>query len=252
MIKFRCNANAASGLMPKESWSILKDQDIEDGAPDGILAEATTQIRHGLLPPRDASRQSTFDGEVITYVKSGSLAYEDCLGDIGVITAGEFSRTAAQQGACHSVTNPSTSDWASVYQIWLHSSGDVKHTRHEQRRFSTAERQGALRLVASRDGRNGSLRVMQDIFLFSAELSSGKHIVHALAPGRCAWLHVVEGSVKFRDCVLATGDSVETSDEISVSFTSLAETEVLLLDMKTTMFNAARDGAPLQSGPVSK
>ncbi len=93
--------------------------------------------------------------------------------------------------------------------------------------------------MASRDGRDGSLRIRQDGFLFSAELPRGKHVVHALAPGRCAWLHLIEGSVKVGNVVMAAGDSIETFDEISLSVTAVVESELLLFDMIVPVTNGA-------------
>ena len=102
---------------------------------------------------------------------------------------------------------------------------------HEQKRFSAADRRGALCVVASPDARRGSLRVHQDALLYSAMLSPGKHVVHELGQGRCAWLHLVEGEVTLGDVVLSTGDGAGVTAERAVSLTARVETEILLVDL---------------------
>jgi quercetin 2,3-dioxygenase len=200
-------------------------------------SDSTTLMMLGNLPPRDRADQSSLDSEVITYVRTGMVTYEDCLGDRGLIGAGEFARATARQGTSYSITNASTKDWARVYQIWLRSSADAKDAHHEQKRFSTADRRGTLRVVVSRDGREGSLRIQQDSLLFSAELPKGTHVVHALGSGRCVWLHLVEGSLKVGELLLKAGDSIEVVDELSVSVTATAESELLLLDSAIPVAN---------------
>jgi redox-sensitive bicupin YhaK (pirin superfamily) len=102
---------------------------------------------------------------------------------------------------------------------------------HKLKRFSAAERQGILRVVASPDGRKGSLRIRQDASIYSAMLDPGQHLIHELSPGRRAWLHVVRGEVTLDDEVLVAGDGVGYRAERAVSFTARTEGEILLLDL---------------------
>lgn len=102
----------------------------------------------------------------------------------------------------------------------------------EHKRFSAAERSGALRLIASPDGRNGSLRLHLDTRIYSAVLHAGQHVVHELTGGRSAWLHVVEGEITLENQILYTGDSAGLVAEQVVSLTARGDAEILLLDLE--------------------
>ena len=171
------------------------------------------------------------EADIVTYVREGALAYEDETGRSGVIHAGEFQRTTVGRGSRNSETNASRTDCAHVFQLWLRSAQAGLQPGHEQKRFSAADRRGALCVVASPDARRGSLRVHQDAVLYSAMLSPGKHVVHELGRDRRVWLHLVQGEVTLGDVVLSTGDSAGVTAERAVSLTARAETELLLVDL---------------------
>jgi hypothetical protein len=137
----------------------------------------------------------------------------------------------AGRGIRHSETNASRTDSAHVFQIWLRPSEAGLPPSHEQKRFSAAERRGVLCVVASPDGRRGSLRIHQDALMCSALLDPGQHVVHELSYGRSAWLHVVRGEVTLGDTVLAAGDGAGVSAERAVSLTAREESEILLFDL---------------------
>jgi redox-sensitive bicupin YhaK (pirin superfamily) len=109
-------------------------------------------------------------------------------------------------------------------------------------RFSAAERRGWLFLVASPDGRRGSLRLQTDVLVYSALLETGQHLAHDLASGRSVWLHVVDGSVTLDDVVLTTGDGVGISAERAVSLTARGATEFLLLEFADLDARSRPDG----------
>jgi redox-sensitive bicupin YhaK (pirin superfamily) len=161
----------------------------------------------------------------------------------------------ARRGVRHRETNVSRSDWAHVFQIWLRPSEVGLAPSQEQKRFSAAERRGVLRIVASSDGRRASLRIHQDAVLCSAMLDPGQHVVHELAPGRSAWLHVVKGEVTLGDVVVATGDGAGLSGERAVSFTARAVTEILLVDLGEAPASAPHREQPalvvVSEGPVN-
>jgi redox-sensitive bicupin YhaK (pirin superfamily) len=165
------------------------------------------------------------DAEIVTYVRDGALAYDDAAGASGVLRAGEL------QGSRLGETNPSRTDWAHVFQIWLRPAQVGLAPSREQKRFSAAERRGGLCVVASHDARKGSLHFRQDALLYSAMLSPGTHVVHELGQARNAWLHVVAGAITLGDLALSTGDGAGFTAERAVSFTAREETEVLLVDM---------------------
>lgn len=171
------------------------------------------------------------DADVVTYVHQGTLAHGDSRGRSGLIRAGEFQCLSGGHGLRQSDTNPSRTEWAHVFQIWLRPPHEGLGPRHEQKRFSVAERHGALRIIASPDARRGSLRIRQDVSIYSAVLDPGQHVVHELSQGRSAWLHLVRGEVSLGDVVLSTGDGAGASAERAVSLTAREETEILLLDL---------------------
>jgi redox-sensitive bicupin YhaK (pirin superfamily) len=193
------------------------------------------------LPPRaDVPRRIGGEGEIVTYVREGTVAYEDSMGHAGMIHAGEFQRMIATHGGRYSESNASRVDWAHVFQIRLRRARPELEPGREQRRFSVAERRGGLCVVASPDARAGSLRLAQETSIYSALLEPGQHIVHELAPAHDAWLHVVTGEVALDDFVLATGDGAGVVGERAVSLTARAGTEILLFDLAEPP-GAARD-----------
>lgn len=198
----------ADGLGPLESIE-------EDRLPPGAIV------------PRHAHR----DGEIITYVREGALAFTDTTGRSGIIHAGEFQTRRSRRGARHRQSNASRTEWAHVFQIWLRAAEEPLDPVTEQKRFSAAERRGALCVIASPDARRASLRIHQDALMYSALLDRGQHVVHELVVGRSAWLHLVRGEAALGDLVLGTGDGAGISAERAVSLTAREETELLLLDL---------------------
>lgn len=184
------------------------------------------------LPPRaDVPRHARDEAEIVTYVREGTVAYEDSMGHAGVIHAGEFQRMTSALGARHSEANASRADWAHVFQIRLRHSASELEPGREQKRFSAAERRGGLCVVASPDARRGSLRLHQDTRMYSALLEPGQHVVHELSPERAAWLHVVQGEVTLGDLVLTAGDGAGVTTERAVSLTARENSEILLFDV---------------------
>jgi len=213
-----------------EVWLTFDAKDRSDVLADGFGAlQVLDEDR--LSPGGDLSRRPDRDAEIVIYVCGGALAYDDSTGRAGVIQAGEFRRTTAGHGRRQHETNASRSDWAHVFQIWLRATQAAVDPRHEQKRFSTAERRGELCVVASPDARRGSLRLNQDAVLYSAMLEPGRHVVHELSPRRTAWLHIVQGDATLGDIVLSTGDGVGVTAERAVSLTARVRTEILLLDL---------------------
>ncbi len=213
----------------QEAWLTFHPHDEADRLSQSFGPLQT--LKEGRLPPRARGRLPIVDVEIITYVHEGTLLYEDSAGRSGVLRAGEFQRTTAGRGIRLSESNVSTSQWAHVFQIWLEPATTGLEPGDAQRRFSRAQRHGGLCVVASPDGRRGSLHVHQDAFLYSAILDDGHHVVHPIAEGRSAWLHVIAGNVRIGEESLVAGDGVGFMGERVVSFTATADCEVLLLDL---------------------
>lgn len=214
----------------RKVWRTFDPRDRADRFADGFgTIEAIDENR---LPPRgDVPGYAAEQAEIVTYVREGTIAYEDAMGHSGAIHAGEFQRIIAAHGSRHSETNASRADWAHVFQIRLRRTAVALEPGRDQRRVSAAERRGGLWLVASPYARSGSLQLHHDTWIYSALLEPGQHVVHKLTPGRAAWLHIVQGEVALGDLVLTTGDGAGVTAERSVSLTAREDTELLLLDV---------------------
>lgn len=214
----------------REVWSTFDPRDRADPLADGFGAlEIFNENR--LRPGASVPRYSQQDAEVITYVREGTLAYQDSLGGAGVVRAGEFQRMTVGRGIRRNGTNASPIDHAHVFQIWLRPAKTGLEPSQDQRRFSVADRRGLLCVIASPDGRKGSLRIHQNALMHSALLETGQHVVHELASGRSAWLHLVEGEVALGDVILGAGDGAGIVADRAVSLTARERTEILLLDL---------------------
>ena len=171
------------------------------------------------------------DMEIVTYVVEGALEHKDSLGTGSVIRPGEVQRMTAGTGVTHSEYNPSRTEPVHFLQIWILPERQGLAPGYEQRAFPAAEMQGRLRLVAARDGRDGSVTVHQDVRLLAARLAPGEEIVHSLAPGRHAWLQVVRGALVMNGTTLAAGDGAAVSDEARLALAASAPSELLLFDL---------------------
>jgi len=171
------------------------------------------------------------DMEIVTYVVEGALEHKDSMGNGSVIHPGEVQRMTAGTGVTHSEYNPSRIEPVHFLQIWILPERPGLAPGYEQHAFSAAEMQGRLRLVASRDGRDGSVTVHQDARVFAALLAPGEEIVYALAPGRHAWVQVVRGALALGGTALAAGDGVAVSDETRLALAARAPSELLLFDL---------------------
>jgi quercetin 2,3-dioxygenase len=215
----------------QDVWLTFFTESPADPLADGFGALET--LDEDRLPPgAGIPLHPRHDAEIVTYVLEGSLAHQDSTGHSGVIHAGEFRRMTTGHGIRHSEANTSRTDCASVFNIWLRPWELGLLPSHQQKRFSVAQRRGQLCIVASPDGRKGSLRIHQDALIYSAMLDPGQHVVHELLPQRNAWLHLVRGEATLGDLVLTTGDGAGVTAERAVSLTARETTEILLLDLR--------------------
>ncbi len=171
------------------------------------------------------------DMEIVTYVLSGALEHRDSMGNGAVLLPGEFQRMSAGTGIMHSEFNPSRSDPVHLYQIWILPRTKGLPPSYEQRAFSEADRRGRLRVVASPDGRDGSLTMEQDALVFLSTLEAGQHVTHDVPPGRSAWLQVLRGAAEVNGVRLDAGDGVAASDEDALSVRARELSEVLLFEL---------------------
>jgi quercetin 2,3-dioxygenase len=171
------------------------------------------------------------DMEILTYVLSGELAHKDSLGTGSVIRPGDVQIMSAGTGIQHSEFNHSDAEPIHLLQIWMLPDRQNITPRYDQRNFPLAEKQGKLRLVASKDGREGSILIHQDIDLYVSVLSSGDRITFAMDRNRFAWIQVARGIVTLNGESLRAGDGVQINSPELLELTTDASAEILLFDL---------------------
>lgn len=171
------------------------------------------------------------DMEIITWVLSGALEHKDSLGTGSVIRAGDVQRMTAGTGILHSEFNASKTQPVHLLQIWIFPDKRGLKPGYAQTSFPAADRKGQLKLIASRDGRDGSISFNQDSSVYAAALSPGNRLEHALTPGRAAWVQVATGAITLNDKRLNAGDGAAVTDESRLELVGVEEGETLLFDL---------------------
>ena len=171
------------------------------------------------------------DMEIITYVLSGELEHKDSLGTGSVIRPGDGQRMTAGRGIRHSEFNPSKTETVHMLQIWITPEKQGLEPSYEQKSFPESEKRGKLRLIASNDGANGSVKINQNAKLFVTLLAPGEEAIHTLESKRYAWLQVAKGEVEINGHKLVQGDGAAVSDEKQLTIKGTQDAEVLLFDL---------------------
>lgn len=172
------------------------------------------------------------DMEIVTYPIAGAIAHKDSMGNGTTIKAGEVQRMTAGSGVQHSEFNPSDSDELHLLQIWLFPEQDNLQPGYEQTAYSREEKLNRLRLVASRDGRDGSVTVHQQVDLYASVLDAGTELEHSVAAGNKVFVQIIRGEVRVNGEAVSSGDGIQISDEERVTIHSQSEAELLLFDMR--------------------
>ncbi len=184
-----------------------------------------------VAPGRGFGTHGHRDMEIVSYVLDGAMEHKDSMGTGSVIRPGDVQRMSAGTGVMHSEQNASKTEPVHFLQIWIVPESRGIDPGYEQKAFSDEEKRGRLRLVASRDGRDGSVTIHQDAALWAGILGAGESARHALAAGRRSWVHVARGEVKVNGQVLSAGDAAAISDEEGVALEGTSGGEVLLFDL---------------------
>lgn len=182
-------------------------------------------------PARGFDTHGHQDMEIISYVLDGALEHRDSLGNGSVIRPGEVQRMTAGTGVRHSEYNHSQSEQVHFLQIWILPEARGLAPGYEQKMFAAEEKQGRLRLVGSRDGRDGSVTIHQDVDLYAALLAAGQVVEHQLADGRRAWVQVARGTVTVNGAELNAGDGAAVTGANGIHVRGDADAEILLFDM---------------------
>ena len=171
------------------------------------------------------------DMEIITYILSGSLEHKDSMGNGSIIRPGEIQRMSAGTGVMHSEYNASKTESVHLLQIWILPKSKGINPGYEQKFFTNTQKQGKLCLIASPDGKDGSVTIHQDVKLYAILLDTHTSVTHAMSRGRHAWLQVAHGSVTLNGITLNQGDGVAMSDEHEMKIVGNTFSEVLLFDL---------------------
>jgi redox-sensitive bicupin YhaK (pirin superfamily) len=171
------------------------------------------------------------DMEIISYVLEGALEHKDSLGTGSVLHYGDVQRMSAGTGVRHSEFNGSNSEPLHFLQIWIEPNLTDIPPGYEEKRFSPQSKQGQLRLIASSDGREGSVLIHQDAALYAAIMGPGDQLEHAITAGRTGYVHVIRGQVSVNGTVLGGGDAVKLSAEPAIALNQAEGAEVLLFDL---------------------
>src|SRR6185503_13949756 len=171
------------------------------------------------------------DMEIITYMISGELSHRDSIGNGETIHPNEVQRMTAGTGVLHSEYSSPT-DRTHLLQIWILPEARNLQPSYEQKEFPQEEKQGRLKLIASRGGSDGSVHINQDVKVYASVLNEGERVSHELAKGRHAWIQLISGSLDVNGERIEPGDGAAISDENALQLRSGEDkTEFLLFDL---------------------
>jgi len=182
-------------------------------------------------PGEGFGRHPHRDMEIISYVLDGELEHKDSIGTGSVIRPGDVQRMSAGTGVTHSEYNPSPKNPVHFLQIWIEPAERGIKPSYEQKFFSPTDKRGKLRLVASPDGRDGSVTVNQDAYLYAALVDGPESVSHQLAEGRKAYVHVARGAATVNGRALRAGDALQVDSESNIEIGDGSNAEVLLFDL---------------------
>ena len=169
--------------------------------------------------------------EIISYVVSGALEHKDSMGNGSVIRPGDVQRMTAGTGVQHSEFNHSDDEPVHFLQIWVLPDSDGLQPGYEEKNFTPERKRDQLRLVASREGRDESLSVHQDVDLYASLLSAGSRLTHVFGAERSGWIQLVRGRLCVGDQKLAAGDGAAIEDVETLEIKALEDAELLLFDL---------------------
>ena len=171
------------------------------------------------------------DMEIISYVLDGALEHKDSMGTGSVLHYGDVQRMSAGSGVRHSEFNHSSTDGLHFLQIWIQPNVTGIAPSYEEKHFTPESKRGKLRLIASSDGRQGSVLIHQDAAIYASILQEGEQAAHALDEGRIAYVHLIRGSLVVNGTPLKAGDALKLTQEAAVTITQPEDAEFLLFDL---------------------
>lgn len=190
-----------------------------------VINEDTFQPKTGF--PTHGHR----DMEIISYVIRGQLEHKDSMGGEGILRRGDVQHMTAGTGVLHSEFNASSDEVVYFLQIWIHPEEQGLPPGYEHKTFHDGAKRNRLCAIAAPDGRDEALVIRQDVVLHASLLDKGAALSHPLAPGRGAWLQLIEGKLDVNGVSLVDGDAVAVEDVAVLDIRADAGSEFLLLDL---------------------
>ncbi len=182
-------------------------------------------------PGRGFAEHGHRNMEIVSYVLEGALQHKDSLRETSIIRPGDVQRMSAGTGIRHSEYNASETEPVRFLQIWIIPDRSAMTPSYEQKTFPQAERHGQLRLIGSRDAREGSVRIQQDVDLFATVLSNGERLSHTIRSGRGVWIQVARGEMTVNGQSLQSGDGMAILSVEQIELESPNTAEALVFDM---------------------
>ncbi|MBA3541434.1 MAG: pirin family protein [Deltaproteobacteria bacterium] len=200
--------------------------------PDHMGFRALRVINEDFIAPNAGfPTHAHRDMEILTYVLQGAIGHKDSMGNGSTIKPGEVQKMSAGTGVKHSEMNASRTEETHMLQIWIMPDRPGHAPSYDQRMFPTEDRRDHLRIVASPDGRDGSIQIHQDATLAATLLSPAKSVTHTLASDRHAWVQVARGKVDLAGQQLGAGDGAAIRGPGELTITGIEDAELLLFDL---------------------
>ena len=171
------------------------------------------------------------DMEIISYVLSGELAHKDSMGNGSTIRPGDVQRMSAGSGVLHSEFNPSKDQPVHFLQIWIQPDQQRIEPSYEEKRFSSEEKRGRLRVIASPNRTDGSVLIHQDTTVYAGLFNGDEQAVLQVNPGRRVYVHVARGSIVGNGTKLTAGDALKLSDTTELTLNGGQDAEVIVFDL---------------------
>lgn len=196
-----------------------------------------------VMPGKGFGTHGHQDMEIITYVLAGELEHKDSMGNGSVIHPGDVQRMSAGTGVRHSEFNASDTNPVHFLQIWILPDSIGIEPSYEERNFSSEIKPGELTLLGSRDGRNHSITIHQDVNLYLGSLTNSDRLTYQIPQQRAGWLQVTKGEIKLNELLLQAGDGAAITEESEIAMiaenpknsSNELNSEFLLFDMAASM-----------------
>jgi len=213
-------------------WSDMPKEKVTDMLDRRLITGDRMMLAHVYLEKGCIVPKHSHENEQLTYILEGALKHEDSMGNGSVIRPGDVQRMTAGTGVRHSEKNASDRERVHLLQIWILPNAEDLTPGYEEKAFTEAERRGHLRLIASNDGRDDSVRLNQDVSLFASILDADQEIERVMDPARYAWIQVARGAISLNEEKAEQGDGIVIVSEATLRIRAEEPSEILLFDLK--------------------